>query len=122
MEALEISRPEPGLVVLALLGEHDLGNRRTLDETARALIDEPSILVVDLTRVAYLDSSTLSVLVGLDEALRRRRARLTLVLGASDAIVRAVRITGMLEVIPHASTLDEAIALAWLNAPGEAPG
>mgnify|MGYP000965607366 CR=1 FL=1 len=121
MEALEISRPEPGLAVLALHGEHDLGNRRTLDETARALIDEPSLLVVDLSGVRYLDSSTLSVLVGLDEALQRRRARLTLVLGTSDAIVRAVRITGMLEVIPHAGTRDEAIALAWLNAGGAPP-
>ncbi|MEZ5099031.1 MAG: STAS domain-containing protein [Thermoleophilia bacterium] len=117
MEALRIDRPEPGLVVLALVGEHDIATRRELDETARALIDEPSLLVVDLTCASYLDSETLGVLPGLDEALRRQGARLTLVLGRSDVIARAVRITGMLEVIPHAATLDEAIALARLNAP-----
>jgi anti-sigma B factor antagonist len=72
-----------------------------------AVADGCRIVIVDLDKVGFIDSSGLGVLVG---ALRRAREAdgdLRIV-SARETVVKIFRITGLDRVFPVYSTLDEA--------------
>jgi anti-sigma B factor antagonist len=85
-------------VVLALGGELDLetapGLRHRLQE---ALAERPATVVVDLERLAFLDSTGISVLVEALKQSERQGGRL-LLRRPSPAIHRVLEITGLLEL------------------------
>lgn len=85
-------------VVLALGGELDLetapGLRHRLQE---ALAESPATVIVDLERLAFLDSTGISVLVEALKQSERQGGRL-LLRRPSPAIHRVLEITGLLEL------------------------
>ncbi len=93
----------PRSIAVHLSGEIDLA---TVDELSQGLyaaadIEQPEVLVVDLTGVTFMDSSGLGMLA----KVRKRQAAhdgQTLIRGASPMIYKTLQITGMDQVFPGA--------------------
>jgi anti-sigma B factor antagonist len=96
-------------VVVTLAGELDLYNAHEVRETLLAECErEPNRLVVDLSRVAFIDSTALGVLVEARAKLANRRAFLL----AAPAVEtrRALEISGLDRHFALHETLEEALA------------
>lgn len=113
------SRKSGAASVVEVGGEVELHSASQLrDELMRASEVEKPCVVVDLTRVTFIDSTGLGVLVG---ALKRVRERGALSLVCPQRAVRRVfEITGLTQVFPIYDTLEEAVASCALS--GVAPG
>ena len=62
--SVTLARRDPQAAVVALLGEHDAYSAERLESELNALLDEGQRIVVDLRDTAFIDSTTLSVLLG----------------------------------------------------------
>jgi anti-anti-sigma factor len=62
--SVTLARRAPPAAVVALLGEHDAYSAERLESELNALLDEGQRVVVDLRETAFIDSTTLSVLLG----------------------------------------------------------
>ncbi len=62
--SVTLARREPPAAVVALVGEHDAYSAERLASELTALLDEGLRIVVDLRDAAFIDSTTLSVLLG----------------------------------------------------------
>jgi anti-anti-sigma factor len=67
--SVTLARQDPPAAVVALVGEHDAYSSERLENELGVLLDEGRGIVVDLTDASFIDSTTLSVLLG-----ARRRA------------------------------------------------
>jgi anti-sigma B factor antagonist len=108
-EVLEVDveeRPAPTgpATLLTVRGEVDMD---TADELERAIqgIDGP--LVIDLSRVAFMDSTGLRVL--LTASVARGRA-LSVVLRSESPVLRLLELAQVADRVPHFETEDEAFA------------
>jgi anti-anti-sigma factor len=66
--SVTLARREPPAAVVALVGEHDTYSAERLENELVLLLDKGRRLVIDLRDAAFIDSTTLSVLL----AARRR--------------------------------------------------
>jgi anti-anti-sigma factor len=62
--SVTLARRDPPAAVVALAGEHDAYFAERLESELAALLDEGLRIVVDLRETAFIDSTTLSVLLG----------------------------------------------------------
>ena len=62
--SVTLARREPPAAVVALVGEHDAYSAERLESELTALLDEGLRIVVDLRDAEFIDSTTLSVLLG----------------------------------------------------------
>lgn len=98
-------------VVLAVAGEVDLLTApRFEDAVTRALNERPETLVVDLSKVEFLASAGLSVLVAAHHAAGEH-TQLRVVTEGS-ATVRPMQLTGLDQQIPVYRSLEDALAAA----------
>ena len=96
--------------VLHVVGEVDVASvDRVREQVALLLSQGRADLVVDLTDVAFLDSTGLGMLVGALKRVRLAGGRLELVVGA-EPILKVFRITGLEQVFTIHASLDEALA------------
>ena len=65
-------------------------------------------LIIDLTRLEFLDSTGLGALIGAHKRAKEGGGRVSLVVQEGQ-ILRLLRITGLLGVFPVYSTLDDAL-------------
>ena len=96
----------PETVVVSLTGELDLTNARELEERLRAAAPEESVLVLDVSRVVFIDSAVLHVLFRL--ARTRGDGRLVLVLEPGAPVARAFDIVSMKDAVRVVPTLADA--------------
>jgi anti-sigma B factor antagonist len=61
--SVTLARRDPAAAVVALVGEHDAYSAERLESELTALLDEGLRIVVDLREAAFIDSTTLSVLL-----------------------------------------------------------
>ncbi len=88
-----------GAVTLILEGELDLASVRELEQQlALAQARAPARVVVDLRRLAFIDSSGLRTIIQADANARAQGSELVLRPG-SDSIQRVFELTGALEVL-----------------------
>jgi anti-sigma B factor antagonist len=66
-------------------------------------------IVVDLTRVEFLDSTGLGALIGAQRRAKEHGGQVRLVV-ADGQILRLLRITGLLSVLPVYQTVEDALA------------
>ena len=94
MTILEVeTSEEPGLVRLALRGELDLSTvSKVEEELRRAEASEPSLLLLDLSELNFLDSTGLRLIVTTDQRAREEGRRVAVVKGP-DAVQRVFSIT-----------------------------
>jgi anti-anti-sigma factor len=82
-----------GLVHVALVGELDLSSvAKVQEELRRVEASAPSTLVVDLSKLSFLDSTGLRCIVTADERARAEGRRIVIVRGP-DAVQRVFAIT-----------------------------
>jgi anti-anti-sigma factor len=72
--SVTLARREPPAAVVALVGEHDAYSAERLESELAALLEEGLRIVVDLREAEFIDSTTLSVLLG--ARLRAKRSSL----------------------------------------------
>jgi anti-sigma B factor antagonist len=109
LEALHVTNGESvGATIVALDGEFDLAQRhRVVDAFDAAASD--SLVVVDLERASYIDSTVLSCLIRLRGDVAERDG--TLVLAALAPMVkRLFEIAGLTSLFETRSTIEEVCA------------
>ena len=107
MEILDVrSEDRDGLVHMALVGELDLSSVAKVQEELRRIeADAPATLVVDLSKLTFLDSTGLRCIVTADERAREQGRRIVIVRGP-DAVQRVFAITRLeerLEIVDDAA-------------------
>lgn len=103
------SRKAERATVVEVGGEVELHSAGQLrDELMRAVASDNPCVVVDLSRVTFIDSTGLGVLVGAFKSVRERGA-LSLVC-PQRSVRRVLEITGLTQVFPMYDTLEDAIA------------
>jgi anti-anti-sigma factor len=95
-------------VTVSLKGELDLSSvGKVEEELARAEAEGPSLLVLDLSQLSFLDSTGLRAVVTADERARSNGRRLVIVRGP-DAVQRVFAITRLeerLEIVDDAQSV-----------------
>jgi len=99
-----------GAVVVGVKGEIDLSNASLLERRLLDAFDGGKPMVVDLTEVAYLDSSALACLHRVSVAAGDRAVQMRVVAGEGGMAKRLLSITGLEEVLRPCGTLQEALA------------
>jgi anti-sigma B factor antagonist len=98
-----------GAHVVTLGGELDLHTAPTLRETLSPLAaGGDGDLIVDLSGIAFVDSTAFGVLVGTAKRLRERDSDLVVVTD-DPRLRRLLEITGLLGTLRHESTLAGAV-------------
>lgn len=106
MEILDVrTEDRNGLVHMALVGELDLSSVAKVQEELRRIeADAPPTLVVDLSKLTFLDSTGLRCIVTADERARNEGRKIVIVRGP-DAVQRVFAITRLeerLEIVDDA--------------------
>jgi anti-anti-sigma factor len=109
VEILDVSTEDrDGRVHIALKGELDLSSAGKLQEELRRVeAGAPELLVLDLSKLVFLDSTGLRCLVTADERARETGRRLVIVRGP-DPVQRVFSITRLeerLEMVDDASAV-----------------
>jgi anti-sigma B factor antagonist len=95
--------------VIAVSGEIDLFTAPEFKQRVAAPIDAGRRrVIVDLTDTAFIDSSSLGVLIGAHRRLRRNGGTLVIVC-SHEAILKTFRITGLDTVFTIVGTLADAL-------------
>ena len=110
MEILEVTTVDrDGFVHVGLVGELDLSTVGKVQEELRRVEESaPPTLVIDLSRLTFLDSTGLRCIVTADERARDAGRRMVIVRGP-DPVQRVFAITRLeerLEMVDDAATLD----------------
>jgi anti-anti-sigma factor len=93
------SAVDDGTVSISLQGELDLASARQLEtRLAEAEREGPARLVVDLSRLAFIDSTGLRLLLQADARARERDCELVLRPG-EPSVQRVFEVTGALDVL-----------------------
>ena len=109
MELSVTSHERDDRTVVEVSGEVDVYTASVLRTKLADLIDaDHTDLVVDLTRVRFLDSTGLGVLVGALKKVRGRSGRLQLVID-QDKVMKVFQITALTQVFTIFPTLDAAL-------------
>ena len=93
----------PGRVIVAVAGEWDLAAHPRVSAALREALDQrPTRLVLDLSRLTFIDSSGLHATVALHEQTRAQDAALEIVPGP-PAVQRPFAICRLTESLPFAA-------------------
>jgi len=100
-------RAEPGdVVVLSLIGDHDLATRPSLVAELAALAPEAAV-VIDLTRCTFVDSTVIGAILNTRQP---ERPRVSLVLPPDTSyVVRALSVLGVRDLLPVHPTVEAAL-------------
>jgi anti-sigma B factor antagonist len=99
-----------GCTLVTFAGELDVYTAPTLGESICGLIREGNgNLVIDLTRVEFLDSTGLGVLVGALKQIQACNGSLQLVCN-QERLLKIFRITALIEVFVIRDTVEAALA------------
>jgi anti-sigma B factor antagonist len=85
---------QPGRVVVALAGECDLSVRDEFESVLLTAVDGAPVVVVDLARLDFLDSSGLHGLITAHHAALARGGRVSVV-NASGVVADVLDVTGV---------------------------
>jgi anti-sigma B factor antagonist len=108
----EVAVERRGTVIVARLsGEVDMSNSSYVgEELTRAVPNDATGLVVDLSDARYLDSAAIELLFELARRLGRRRQALRLVLPLESPLRRVLLLTDVQSAAPLHETLEAALS------------
>ena len=89
-------RREGSAAIVAISGELDLASGPSLEQTLSALDSDVTLVVVDLRRLEFMDSTGLSIIVRAHQRLAEQNCELSLVRG-SPQVQRLLDLTGVAE-------------------------
>jgi len=110
--AVTLARQKPPADVVALVGEHDAYSAQRLNNELTALLDEGRRIVVDLRETTFIDSTTLSVLLGARRRAEQSSLGFALVLPDQKytQVNQILDLTGLGSAFAIVGKLDEALA------------
>lgn len=104
MSQLEVRRETEGdVVIVSLIGEFDYAEMTMAqDEIRAAEAQQPSIVVLDLTGLEFMDSSAVRVILQTDSRAREQGRRLALITGTGPPhrVLSILGLTERLDVVP----------------------
>jgi anti-anti-sigma factor len=100
------------LIAVAHLAEDiDVSNADRIGATLASLVrNEQWGLVVDISRLSFIDSSGIRLLFDLKRRLERRRQALWAVVPGGSPVYRVLELTQVGGIVPLAATVDDAVA------------
>ena len=102
---------QDSVLVARMTGEVDLSNARVMEDAiVVATPNHATTVVVDLSRLDYLDSAGIQLLYRLREQLQMRGQDLRLVLPADSPAAEALKLAGVMDQLRTSDTLQEALA------------
>jgi anti-anti-sigma factor len=104
-----VVQASPGMAVVECRGEHDLACCEAVADLLSELVCSNEVVVVDLSEAEFIDSSFVHCLLEADQRARQRDTRFTLQVGEAPAVGAALEHSGVLNVIGHATTREEAM-------------
>ena len=118
--AVDVSQPAADLSLVTLSGELDLAGAPELSR-ALAGLQAPAAnrVVVDLTRLGFIDSTGLRVLITAAKAIHSKGGTLTLA-GPRPNVQRLFDIVRLSEMLPIEPSLDAALAESAVGDPSTA--
>jgi anti-sigma B factor antagonist len=110
--AVTLTKRDPPAAVVALVGEHDAYSAERLDNELTGLLDEGRRIVVDLRDTTFIDSTTLSVLLGARRRAEQSSLGFALVLPDQKytQVNQILDLTGLGSAFAIVGKLDEALA------------
>jgi anti-anti-sigma factor len=97
-------------VIARLKGEVDISNASSVkDGLLRAVPNTATVLVLDLSDTAYVDSSGVRLIFELAERLRSRGQKLELVVPDDSMIKRVLVLTEVQQVVPMSTSVQGAL-------------
>jgi anti-sigma B factor antagonist len=99
-------------LVVTVAGEIDLYTVDRLRTAVNAGFDqlrEGEVLVIDLTKVTFLSSQGLQVLMDVTHAAKQRRTTLPIVVDHTRPVIRPIEVTGLDDVLALFPTVEEAL-------------
>jgi anti-sigma B factor antagonist len=110
MKLLELTTESQGTTVrLALTGELDIaGAARVEQELERIEHEAPATIVLDLSGLAFMDSTGLRVIVAADSRAREQSRRLVIVRGTDTVqrIIEMTRLNERLEIVDDLAAVE----------------
>lgn len=110
--AITLARLSPPAAIVALVGEHDAYSAERLEHELAALLEERRRIVIDLREATFVDSTTLSVLLG--ARARAEQSSLGFALLLPDRtytqVNRILELTGLGPIFATFGKLNEALA------------
>ena len=108
---VERSSLDSGVIVLALSGSMTIGNQ--LQELESTLLDLPkknqNRIVLDMSKISYLDSSAIGVLVGCHGNLQKSGGQLRLA-GVTARVRGVFKMTGVDKLLNLDTSRDDAVS------------
>jgi anti-sigma B factor antagonist len=101
--------PDAAAFVLEVEGEVDMLTAPAVLKAVEEVPEDTPWIVIDLTKVSFLDSSGLNTLVQARRALDARQATMRLVVPADGAIRRVFEITHLTEALTVVDTREAAL-------------
>jgi anti-sigma B factor antagonist len=109
--------PDETVPIARIEGEIDISNASDLRDALEQLVSNAARgLVVDLSRVSYIDSAAVHLLLRLAAQLQKRRQELHAVAPADEAVRHVLVLTAVERLVPLHGT--EEAAMAALRPPG----
>jgi anti-sigma B factor antagonist len=102
--------PGDGVIILRLLGEHDLASAPSIRESVEQLAREDVGVVVDVSETEFLDVAVIRALLDGDVALRERGRRLVVHNGTPCPVSRILELVAV--DLVHVEDAADANALA----------
>jgi len=101
---------DPGVALVGLTGEIDLYTCPEFkQELLRVIADGATLVVVDLTKTTFIDSTALGVIIRGVERLKQKDGRLVVVC-TDPSIVKIFEVTGLNRIFSVYGSRDEALA------------
>jgi anti-sigma B factor antagonist len=101
------ARTSNGVQVVKVQGEIDLTNAvEVRDAISRVASADATVIVVDLSQTAYLDSSGIAMLFRLAERVSERRQELRVVVPPDSPLRAALELTNLPQTIPVQDALE----------------
>jgi len=110
MPGSKIRQVEPNLTVVELSGHLNLGNElMTLESALKKLIEDGARkLVIDVTKLDYIDSAGIGMLVGCNGQMDRAGGKMR-VCGAHNTVARAFEVVHMDRIMALDADTDTAV-------------
>jgi anti-sigma B factor antagonist len=119
--SVTLARRDPPAAVVALVGEHDAYSSGRLENEFAVLVDEGRRIVVDLRETTFVDSTTLSVLLGARHKAEQASLGFALVLPEREytQVHRILDLTGLVTTFATYNSLDDALTAARAGVVGQ---
>ena len=112
---------EPPAAIVALVGEHDAYSSPRLENEFAVLLDEGRSIVVDLRDTTFVDSTTLSVLLGARHKAERASLGFAIVLPEREytQVHRILDLTGLVSAFATYHRIEDGLSAARAGVVGQ---